>query len=104
MIAKVSKTYNILLRLIIVVLTLFFLYDQLFYRKDLQSIIDFFPAVSADTNFLVLLILAALFIPLNLFLEIVKWKLLIGKIEIGKDKGKRKDNHQDDQSHVKPKV
>jgi len=57
------------------------LYDQLFYRKDLQSIIDFFPAVSADTNFLVLLILAALFIPLNLFLEIVKWKLLIGKIE-----------------------
>jgi len=81
MIAKVSKTYNILLRLIIVVLTLFFLYDQLFYRKDPQSIIDFFPAVSADTNFLVLLILAALFIPLNLFLEIVKWKLLIGKIE-----------------------
>lgn len=81
MIAKVSKTYNILLRLTIVVLTLFFLYDQLFYRKDLQSFVDFFPEVSSGRYFYLFIALVAILIPINLLLEIVKWKLLIGKLE-----------------------
>ena len=81
MIAKLSKTYNILLRVGIVVLTLFFLYDQVFYRKDFQSIIDYFPQVSSGKYFYFIIILVALLIPINLILEVVKWKLLISKLE-----------------------
>jgi len=81
MIAKLSKTYNILLRLTIVVLTFVFLYDQIFYRKDLHSIIDYFPQVSSGKHFYFLMVLVVMLIPVNLFLEIVKWKLLISKLE-----------------------
>jgi len=81
MLAKLGKTYNILLRLTIVVLTLVFLYDQVFYRKDLQSIVDYFPQVSSGRHFYLLLALVVILIPVNLMLEVVKWKLLISKLE-----------------------
>ncbi len=81
MIAKLSKTYNILLRLTIVVLTFVFLYDQVFYRKDFQSIVDYFPEVSSGKHFYFFIILVAFLIPFNLLLEVVKWKLLISKLE-----------------------
>ncbi|MCF6342118.1 MAG: flippase-like domain-containing protein [Bacteroidales bacterium] len=81
MLAKLGKTYNILLRLTIVVLTFVFLYDQVFYRKDLQSIVDYLPQVSSGRYFYFLLLVTVLLIPLNLLLEVVKWKLLISKLE-----------------------
>ena len=81
MIAKLSKTYNILLRSGIVILTFIFLYDQIFYLKDFQSIIDYFPQVSSAKHFYFFIALVALLIPANLFLEIIKWKLLISKLE-----------------------
>ena len=81
MLTKLGKTYNILLRLTIVVLTLVFLYDQVFYRKDLQSIVDYFPQVSASRHFYLLLAMVLILIPVNLLLEVVKWKLLISKLE-----------------------
>jgi len=78
---KLRKTYNILIRLAIILLTLFFIYDQLFYRKDLQSIIDFFPEVIHNPHFMALLVIVGLLLPLNQFLEIVKWRFLISKLE-----------------------
>jgi hypothetical protein len=78
---KLRKTYNILIRLAIVLLTLGFLYDQIFYRKDLQSIIDFYPEVSGHTRFTFLMTLCILLLPVNQFLEIIKWKYLIDKLE-----------------------
>ncbi len=81
MIAKLGKTYNVLLRLTIVVLTFVFLYDQIFYRKDFQSIVDYFPQVSSGKYFYLLMVLVAMLLPFNLFLEIVKWKLLMSKLE-----------------------
>lgn len=78
---KLSKTYNILIRLLIILLTFGFLYDQIFYRKNLEGIIGFIPGISGTTRFYYNLIIAILLIPLNQFLEIVKWKLLIDKLE-----------------------
>ena len=79
--SKLRKTYNILIRLAIVVLTFGFLYDQIFYRKDFQSIIEFFPEVSGSGRFSLLIALTILLLPLNQFLEIIKWKYLIDKLE-----------------------
>lgn len=81
MIAKLRKTYNILLRLSIVVLTIGFLYDQIFYRKDLQSIVDYFPQVYSGRHFYFFMAGVVLLIPVNLFLEVLKWKYLISKLE-----------------------
>ncbi len=78
---KLNKTYNILIRLLIILLTFGFLYDQIFYRKNLEGIIDFIPGISVSRHFYFNLILTILLIPLNQFLEIVKWKLLIDKLE-----------------------
>lgn len=79
---KLRKTYNILLRLTIVFLTVFFLWDQLIYRRDLDAIIDFLPQISGSARFAYLLALVMLLLPLNQFLEIVKWKFLIDKLEV----------------------
>lgn len=78
---KLRKTYNILIRLTIILLTIYFIYDQLFYRKDFEAIFDFFPQVSGSKSFILKLVFVALLLPLNQALEIVKWKLLIDKLE-----------------------
>jgi len=78
---KLRKTYNILIRLTIIILTIYFIYDQLFYRKDLQSILDFYPKVSGTQSFILNIALVFLLLPVNQFLEIVKWKYLIDKLE-----------------------
>jgi hypothetical protein len=78
---KLRKTYNILIRLAIITLTLFYIYDQVVYRKDLDTIIDFLPAVSGSRNFAFLLAIVLILVPLNQWLEIIKWKFLIDKLE-----------------------
>ncbi len=78
---KLRKTYNILIRLTIIILTIFFLYDQLVYRKDLETIIKFLPNVSGSRRFAILLAMVFLLLPINQFLEIIKWKYLIDKLE-----------------------
>ena len=79
--AKLSKTYNILIRLAILVLTLYYLYDQLFYKHNLLNLWENFKALTGQRNFQILLLLVLLLIPVNLLLESYKWKLLIAKLE-----------------------
>lgn len=79
--AKLSKTYNILIRLSILVLTLYYLYDQLFYKHNLLTLWENFKALTGHRNFQILLLLVLLLIPINLLLESFKWKLLIAKLE-----------------------
>lgn len=78
---KLRKTYNILIRLTIILLTIFFIYDQLFYRKDFETILDFFPQVWGSKKFTLNFIFAVLLLPLNQVFEIIKWKFLIDKLE-----------------------
>lgn len=75
------KTGNILIRLAIVIFTIIFIYDQLFYRKDLSSLLVDFNTVASGFWTYVLLLLTFLFIPLNLLTESVKWKYMIDKLE-----------------------
>lgn len=88
MITKLRKKYhayrrvgNILIRLTVVVFTILFIYDQLFYRQDLSSLLGEFKQVTLGfwTNFLLLITIAL--IPVNLLLESIKWRYLISKLE-----------------------
>ncbi|NQU31646.1 MAG: flippase-like domain-containing protein [Bacteroidetes bacterium] len=78
---KLRKTYNIRIRLLVVVITIVFLYDQLFHRKDLSYILyDFNSIASGLWSDLILITVLAL-LPVNILIESIKWKYLISKIE-----------------------
>ena len=80
---KLRKTYNILIRGAIVLLTLFFIYEQFHNprrEQELQSILDFFPEVTGNNRFYYLIVMVLL-LPVNWMLEVVKWKLLVDKLE-----------------------
>ncbi len=78
---KLRKTYNILIRLLVVVFTVFFIYDQIFYRDDLSSLLVDFKTITIGfwTNVLLLIVIGL--IPVNILVESSKWRYLIGKLE-----------------------
>jgi uncharacterized membrane protein YbhN (UPF0104 family) len=78
---KLRKSYNILIRLAIVLLTVYFIYDQVFYRKDLKTILDLLPEIAASRQFQLNILFAILLFPVNQLLEAFKWKYLIKKLE-----------------------
>ncbi len=78
---KLRKTYNILIRASIIVLTFAFIYDQLFYEKDLISILEFIPTHPNANFFIWIILITASLVPLNLMSEVLKWRLLISKLE-----------------------
>ncbi len=78
---KLQKTYNILIRITIIILAVYFLYDQLFHRKDLSSLSEAFQSFSGKQGFYFLLAIVVALIPVNLALETVKWRYLISKLE-----------------------
>jgi uncharacterized membrane protein YbhN (UPF0104 family) len=78
---KLNKTWNILLRLVIVVVALFFIYYQVFSGRDIVPVLEFFNRVSEGPLFYASIALFFLLMLLNLSLEAIKWRLLIGKIE-----------------------
>ena len=80
--AKLSKTYNTLIKLAILVFTFYFLYRQLFFKHDLVSFLQNIKAVTRERNFTVLLILVVLLMPVNLLLESRKWQFLMQKLEL----------------------
>ena len=72
---------NILIRLLIVVFTALFIYDQLIYRKDLEDLLSSFDQISVGFWSNTLLIITIALIPVNLLFETIKWQYLIGKLE-----------------------
>jgi uncharacterized membrane protein YbhN (UPF0104 family) len=78
---KLRKTYNILIRFTVVIFTVAFLYDQLFYRKDISSVFQTFSDISLGFSLNILLIITLILLPLNILLESIKWKYLIDKLE-----------------------
>ncbi len=79
--AKVTKIANIGLRLLIVVVTLWYLIDQLFAGKKLTILNDFLLSWQNSGQGQLLSIIAVALMPLNLFLETLKWRLLVSKLE-----------------------
>ncbi len=79
--AKLSKTYNIILRVFIIVMTFGFLYNEVFIKKDFNSVINFFPEVSISHNFYPILSFVFLLLIVNFVLEAIKWKFFISPLE-----------------------
>lgn len=79
--ANLRKTYNIIIRLAVAIFTIAFIYDQLFYRKDISSVFEAFSNISQGFSLNILLTFALILFPVNILLESVKWKYLIDKLE-----------------------
>ena len=79
--AKVYKRYNLLIQLVILVVSYVFIINQVFWKHDLPAMIKFLGDDLSSPRFLgMLAVLFALMI-LNWFLEAVKWRRLISKVE-----------------------
>ena len=78
---KLRKTYNNIIKITVVILTVYFLYDQLVYEKDLSTVSGIFLNFSFSLSAIILISIAGILIPVNLLLESIKWKFLISKLE-----------------------
>lgn len=78
---KVRKIANLVLRLLIILATTWYLYDQLVEKRNIVDLFGQFMLSANSTSQLVMLILAILLMPFNLLLEAKKWHLLISPIE-----------------------
>lgn len=78
---KLRKTYNNLIKVTVVILTVFFLYDQLIIDKDLSSITEVFANLDSSLLNLIFISIAILLIPANVLIESFKWQYLISKLE-----------------------
>lgn len=79
--AKLNKTYNFLIRTVILLFTLFYLYEQLFKKHNLHDFSRNIQDVVNFKGFWFFLLMVLLLIPINLLLESYKWQLLIAKME-----------------------
>jgi hypothetical protein len=79
--AKLRKTLNTLSRIIIVAMACWFIYRQVFASGDYALFKQQFGDNLRSTDFLLLLGIAFLLMPLNWVIEAAKWKMLISYIE-----------------------
>ena len=78
---KVKKTYNILLRIIILLTTYGFLYIKVFYGKDWHAQYLMFLSLLDKPGVKSLLLIVVLLMLVNWSIESGKWRFLIKKIE-----------------------
>ncbi len=78
---KVRKIANLVLRLLIILATTWYLYDQLVEKRNIVDLFGQFMLSANSTSQLAILILAIFLMPVNLLLEARKWYLLISPIE-----------------------
>lgn len=79
--AKIRKTFNYLIRAVIILLTYGFLYHQIFIENKLKDLSDTVSGVMERQDAWRLLALMLVMMLVNWGLESLKWKVLIGKIE-----------------------
>jgi hypothetical protein len=79
--AKVIKSANIALRLLIMVFTVWFVYDRVFQEDGLRGLEEILSDWHNNTQKITTLTILLLLMVLNHFLEAIKWKLLIDKLE-----------------------
>jgi uncharacterized membrane protein YbhN (UPF0104 family) len=79
--AKLRKTYNITVRLLIFIIAVYFLYDQIFHKRDIMSVFETFKSWTGKKHFFFNLSVIIVFIFINLGLEAEKWRYLISKLE-----------------------
>jgi hypothetical protein len=79
---KLYKTYNIIIRGIIIIASLFFLYHQLFVKRDFADLMMQIFRLLNNQNILPLLLLALALMPLNWSMEAIKWRYLLKDYEV----------------------
>jgi hypothetical protein len=78
---KVYKRYNLLIQLAILVISYFFIINQVFWKQDLPSLLKTLGEDLGSSRFVTAVLVCILLMAVNWMLEAVKWKLLIGKVE-----------------------
>lgn len=78
---KVRKTINLLLRGLIVVVTVWFVFDQILHRRDLTPLQYAVRDAVDEKAFYPVLALLLFLMVVNLSIETLKWKKLIDKLE-----------------------
>lgn len=84
--AKLYKTYNNIIKSIIIVVSIAFLINQLFVKQDFAELWNSFLLILESDGVWLLLLITLLAMPLNWTLEALKWKLLLAdseKISLG---------------------
>ena len=79
--AKLRKSINILARILFVAVSLWFIYSQVFAQDHFKEFVQRLSSHVQDANFILLLIVVVLLMPLNWGIETSKWRLLIAYIE-----------------------
>ncbi len=79
---KLNKTkYNYIIQAFILILTLVFLYDELFQKQNLIPIKSLFVIIIGAKSFMLSVIVMVFLVPVNWFVESVKWRFLMKKLE-----------------------
>ncbi|MBU1368350.1 MAG: flippase-like domain-containing protein [Bacteroidetes bacterium] len=79
--AKVYKIANVMLRLVIIGATIWYLYEQLFAREKLDVLVEDIRDWRDFEPVMAFWIAALLLMPVNLWLETLKWRFLVDKLE-----------------------
>jgi hypothetical protein len=79
--AKIRKTFNYLIRALIILITYGFIYRQVFVERKLHEIVNVFNKMIEQRQAWIMISLILLLMLLNWSIESVKWRLLIAKIE-----------------------
>jgi uncharacterized membrane protein YbhN (UPF0104 family) len=79
--AKIRKTINYLIRGLIILLTYWFIYHQVFVQHKLKEFSDLISAEMQKKYSWLWISLLVFMMLINWALESIKWKVLIGKIE-----------------------
>ena len=79
--AKIIKFTEILIKIVIVLLGIWILYKKIFHNQDItQLMTDLKSLVTTSKNYL-LILLTFLLVPINIYLEGIKWKYQLRPIE-----------------------
>ncbi len=78
---KLNKTYNFLLKLIIISVSFGYIYYQLFFNENYEKVWNLFALTYSWEKTLFMLLLIIFLMILNWSIEAYKWKYLIKKIE-----------------------
>ena len=78
---NVRKTYNILIRVAILLFTYGFIYKEVFYKHDFKNVLTTLEDDLSNEMFLKNLALVIFMMIINWTIETIKWRFLISRIE-----------------------
>jgi len=81
MATNLYKTYNTIIKSIIIVVSIYFLYNQLFVKQDISKLWANFSGILSNNEYFWLFIITLFAMPLNWSLEAYKWKYLLKETE-----------------------